>query len=160
MGTSTGDMPVNNSAKHKSWELWDSTRSYDQELLLNSTAPVALASWLPCCSIIYVSYAGIINILGRNLIEQLPGDEGNLWEPVKRCSFTAYYAMHWACTYARFNRRELINAGFIFEIHIKIRIWAGPSVFKIPHIDGLAQHCSNSSANALELLQSCTKLST
>ena len=27
------------------------------------------------------------------------------------------------------------------------------------HIDGLVQDCSNSSANALELLQSCVKLS-
>ena len=27
----------------------------------------------------------------------------------------------------------------------------------IPHIDGLVQDCSNSIANALELLQSCTK---
>ena len=27
------------------------------------------------------------------------------------------------------------------------------------HIDGLVQDCSNSIANALELLQSCTKLS-
>ena len=28
------------------------------------------------------------------------------------------------------------------------------------HIDGFVQHCSNSIANVLELLQSCTKLST
>ena len=35
-------------------------------------------------------------------------------------------------------------------------------VFNMPHvnqhIDGLVQDCSNSIANALELLQSCTKL--
>ena len=29
----------------------------------------------------------------------------------------------------------------------------------IPYIDGLVQDCSNSIANALELLQSCTALS-
>ena len=28
-----------------------------------------------------------------------------------------------------------------------------------PHVDGLVQDCSNSIANALELLQSCTKSS-
>ena len=41
---------------------------------------------------------------------------------------------------------------WILEV-TRLTFWAN----LIPHIDGLVQDCSNSSAFALELLQSCTK---
>ena len=39
----------------------------------------------------------------------------------------------------------------------QVKNWPGQVEFYIEHIDGLMQDCSNSTANALELLQSCTK---
>ena len=39
----------------------------------------------------------------------------------------------------------------------KIDTHAGVYIFLYEYIDGLVQDCSNSIANALELLQSCTK---
>ena len=38
-------------------------------------------------------------------------------------------------------------------------LWLNKYLYHDVYIDGLAQDCSNSIANALELLQSCTKLS-
>ena len=45
------------------------------------------------------------------------------------------------------------------HILVEYRYWIGPLVptCEVAHFDGLVRDCSNSIANALELLQSCTK---
>ena len=45
----------------------------------------------------------------------------------------------------------------IWRDEARICTWHPAGHFELYHLDGLVQNCSNSIANALELLQSCTK---
>ena len=63
---------------------------------------------------------------------------------------------------------EMIKSGFSGIVHTAVQIFnyffsnrcfPVTRVSLIAYVDGLAQYCSNSIANALELLQSCTNLS-
>ena len=50
-----------------------------------------------------------------------------------------------------------MNVIYLHLLHFKIHIECMEHMMTEYHIDGLVQDCSNSSAIALELLQSCTK---
>ena len=56
-------------------------------------------------------------------------------------------------------KRNLEQAICHSSTHRRLLLWQPPmnSSSLVPHIDGLAQDCSNSSALAMELLQSCAK---
>ena len=83
----------------------------------------------------------------------------------KQLSNICVINMKYECT-SRYPVWEILGPGFKVNIHTEIRITISLPVYTyniyiyqyaIYHIDGLVQDCSNSIANTLKLLQSCTK---
>ena len=66
------------------------------------------------------------------------------------------YAIFWL---EKFNLQDTSRTMFVTDVFWHMYMCMSSVQFFKQYIDGLVQDCSNSSANALELLQTCTQAS-